>query len=54
MGIESSENSNKKSFSKSLKMKEENIVCKDGFCSITNREGISPLEQDETPLFDPI
>ena len=53
MKIESSNNSNEKNFSQPLKIEKENIVCKDGFCSISNRNENSNLKNDMN-LFDPI
>ena len=54
MQIESSNNSKEKNFSQSLKIKEENISCKDGFCSLpTNNENTS-IQKNKVNLFDPI
>ena len=54
MSIESSRNSNEKSFSPPLNIKNENIICKDGFCQLPNRSESSRIEKRDTNLFDPI
>ena len=53
MQIESSNNSNEKNFSQPLKIEKENIVCKDGFCSISNPNQNNNIKNDIN-LFDPI
>ena len=45
---------NKKTFSQPLNMESENIVCKDGFCSIKNQKNNSKLDKDDVNFFDPI
>ena len=37
MQIESSNNSKDESFSQSLKIEKDNIICKDGFCALPNQ-----------------
>ena len=54
MQIESSKQTNKKNFSKPLNVEKENIVCKDGFCSINNHQENPRLDSNNINLFDPI
>ena len=54
MQIRSSKNSKEKDFSQSLKIKKENISCKDGFCTLpTQNKNPSSLE-NHADLFEPI
>ena len=53
MQIESSSNSKKNDFSHSLKIEKENIICKDGFCSLPSKNE-NPSIQKKVNLFDPI
>ena len=48
---ESSNNQDKNSYSETIK---ENIICKDGFCSLPNQNEISNQEKNDMNLFDPI
>ena len=54
MDNNSSNTSNKKTFTQNLKFEQENIVCKDGFCSIPNHIETSTIDKDDVNLFDPI
>ena len=45
---------NKETYSQSLKIENENIVCKDGFCSIKNQKNTPKLDNNDVNLFDPI
>ena len=54
MQIESSNNSKEKDYSQSLKIKKENISCKDGFCSLQNQHETSSIQKNKIDLFDPI
>ena len=54
MQIESSDNSQEKDCSQSLKIEKENISCEDGFCSLQNNEGKSEHSKNKINLFDPI
>ena len=54
MQIESSNNSKEKNFSKSLKIDKENIICKDGFCSLPSQNENSSIQKNKVNLFDPI
>ena len=54
MQFESSNNSNKKDNSQTLKIEKEKIICKDGFCSIASHKESSKIDKDNINLFDPI
>ncbi len=54
MQIESSNNSRENDFSKSLKIDKENIICKDGFCTLPNQNKNSSIRKNNLNLFDPI
>ena len=54
MHIESSNNSKEKDFSQSMKIEKENIVCKDGFCSLPSQGGKQIISKNQANLFDPI
>ena len=54
MQSESSNTSNKNIFSNPLKNKKEDIICKDGFCSISNHKDNSNIKKDDIGFFDPI
>ena len=54
MQIESSHNSKEKDISQSLKIEEENIICKDGFCSLPSKNQNAALNKNKVNLFDPI
>ncbi len=54
MQIESSNNSKDEVFSKSLKIEKENIVCKDGFCTLPNQSQNQNIIKNNVNLFDPI
>ena len=54
MQIESSNNSKEKPFSQSLKIEQENIICKDGFCTLPNQNETSSMIKNNANLFDPI
>ena len=49
----SSNTSNEKTYLEPLKIEKENVICKDGFCSIPNHENTSRSDK-EMNLFDPI
>ena len=52
---ESSNNHNKNTYSETSNIAKENMICKDGFCSLRNQKEIP--KQDSTKdmnLFDPI
>ena len=54
MQIESSNNSKEKDFSQSLKIEKENILCKDGFCTLPSQNENSSIKKNKLNLFDPI
>ena len=54
MSNKSSDNSNEKLSSQPLKIEKKNVVCKDGFCSITNQNENPKLNKRNINLFDPI
>ena len=54
MQIESSNNSKDESFSQSLKIEKDNIICKDGFCTSPNQNKNSNVIKNNVNLFDPI
>ena len=54
MQIESSNNSKKETFSQPLKIEEETIICKDGFCSLPNQNENTIMLKNNENLFDPI
>ncbi len=51
---ESSNNHNDNKFSETTNITKENIVCKDGFCSLPNKKNISKQDIDDINMFDPI
>tara|TARA_A100001015_G_scaffold176013_1_gene195742 strand:- start:287 stop:448 length:162 start_codon:yes stop_codon:yes gene_type:complete len=53
MQIESSNNS-KDDFPQSLKIEKENIICKDGFCTLPNQNKNQNMNKNNVNLFDPI
>ena len=54
MQAESSNSSNEKDNSQTLKVEKEKIICKDGFCSIPSHNLSSRIDKDDKNLFDPI
>ena len=54
MQIESSNNSKENDFSQSLKIDKENIICKDGFCTLPSQNENSSIKKNKLNLFDPI
>ena len=54
MQIESSNNSKKKDFPQSLRVEKENIICKDGFCTLPSQNENPGIIEDNVNLFDPI
>ena len=54
MQIETSNNSKERNLSKSLKIEKENIICKDGFCSLPNQNKNQNIIKNNVNLFDPI
>ncbi len=54
MRSESSNISNEKDNLQNVKIEKDNIICKDGFCSIRNHNESSRIDKDDNNLFDPI
>ena len=54
MQNKSSNNSNEKNLSKSMNIDKENMICKDGFCTLQNRNQTSIINKRNENLFDPI
>ena len=50
---ESSKNNNENTFSETTNIVKEEIICKDGFCSLPNQKEMSKVTNDMN-LFDPI
>ena len=51
---ESSNNNNKNIFSKTNGIAKEKMICKDGFCSLTNQYEIPKQDSNDINLFYPI
>ena len=45
---------NKNIFSKTNTIAKEKMICKDGFCSLPNKDEISKQDTNDMNLFDPI
>ena len=54
MQAESSNISNERDNSQTLKIEKEKIICKDGFCSLPSHNESSKIDKDDINLFDPI
>ena len=51
---ESSNNNNKNIFSETTIIAKEEIICKNGFCSLPNQDEIPKKDSNDMNLFDPI
>jgi len=51
---ESSNNNNKNIYSETKSISKEKMICKDGFCSLPNRDEITKQDPNNMNLFDPI
>ena len=51
---ESSNKNNKNIFSETTRFKKEKMICKDGFCSLPNRDELPKQDSNDMNLFDPI
>ena len=51
---ESSNNQNKNTYSETTNIAKENMICKDGFCSLPNQKSILKQDKNDMNLFDPI
>ncbi len=54
MQIDSSDTSNEKETSQSIKIDKDNIICKDGFCSLPNQNNNKRINDIDNQFFDPI
>ena len=54
MQNESSNNSKDDALPQSLKIEKENIICKDGFCTLPNQNQNQNIIKNNVNLFDPI
>jgi len=50
----SSNNEHVKSYTENLKSEKENIICKDGFCTIPNQHKESKIDKNDINIFEPI
>tara|TARA_B100000941_G_scaffold275875_1_gene238062 strand:+ start:1012 stop:1176 length:165 start_codon:yes stop_codon:yes gene_type:complete len=51
---ESSSNKNKNIFSETTNISKEKMICKDGFCSLQNKDRIQTKNSNDMNLFDPV
>ena len=51
---QSSNKHNKNTYPKTITIQKENMICKDGFCSLPNQKDISKQDKNDINLFDPI
>ena len=51
---ESKKNNNENTFSETTNIVKEEIICKDGFCSLPNQKEMSKQGTNDMNLFDPI
>ena len=51
---ESSKNNNENTFPETTNMLKEEMICKDGFCSLPNQKEMSKQVKNDMNLFDPI
>ena len=51
---ESSNHHNENTYEETAKIANENIICKDGFCSLPNQKEITKQNKNNINLFDPI
>jgi len=54
MQLESSHNSNERVFAQDNKIKKDNMICKDGFCSLPNHNEARIQNRGDENFFDPI
>ena len=54
MHKEPTKNQNNNKYSEDKNIMKENIICKDGFCSIPNQNEISKQNKNDINIFDPI
>ena len=51
---ESSKNNNENTLSETTNILKEEMICKDGFCSLPNQKEMSKQVTNDMNLFDPI
>ena len=51
---ESSNNNNKNIFTKTNGIAKEKMICKEGFCSLPNKDEIPKQASNDMNLFDPV
>ena len=51
---ESSNNNNENIFSETTSIAKEKMICKDGFCSLSNKDEIPKQDSNDKNLFDPV
>ena len=51
---QSSNNQNKNTSSETTNIATENMICKDGFCSLPNQKEIFKEDKNDINLFDPV
>ncbi len=51
---ESSNTRNKNTYPETTNISKENMICKDGFCSLPNQKKTSKNNKNDLNLFDPI
>ena len=51
---ESSNSHNKNTFSETANIAKDEIICKDGFCSLPNQKEIPKQDPNDINIFDPI
>ena len=51
---ESSNKNNKNIFSETTSIEKEKMICKEGFCSLPNRDELQKQDPNDMNLFDPI
>ena len=52
--MDSSNTQNKNTYSETTNIAKENMICKDGFCSMPNHKEVSKQDKNNMNLFDPI
>ena len=51
---ESSSKNSKNIFSENTNIAKEQMICKDGFCSLPNQDKIQKKDSNDINLFDPV
>ena len=51
---DSSNNNNKNIFSETSSFAKEKMICKDGFCSLPNKDKLPKQDSNDMNIFDPI